>query len=256
MQWDPTQYLRYAGERLRPAIDLLARIEADSPAHVTDLGCGPGNVTPILQSRWPAASVTGIDASAEMLERARKSAPGCTFTQADFGTWTPETPPDIIYSNAALHWLGGHDRLLPRLLNLLAPGGTLAVQMPGMHNAPLRALQYEVAANGPWADSLADVASAPHILSPEAYWDLLRPLSASLDIWETTYMHALEGDNAAVQWATGTSLKPFLDALNEEERAGYLAAYTAAVAPNYPRRADGVTLLPFRRVFFLAKKAE
>ena len=153
---------------------------------------------------------------------------------------------------AALHWLGGHDTLFPRLLSLLSKGGVLAVQMPGMHAAPLRALQHEVAASGPWAAALADVGFARPILEPGAYWDLLRPRCTALDMWETTYMHALQGDNAAVQWAIGTSLKPFLDRLTPELREGYLAAYSKAMAGPYPRRADGSTLLPFRRVFMVA----
>ena len=256
--WDPSVYLRYGDERLRPALDLLARVDADAPARVVDLGCGPGNVSVFLKQRWPGADVLGIDGSAAMLEKARRAAPGCRFAEADFGTWTAEAPEgrgvDVIYSNAALHWLGGHAALLPRLLGQLAPGGTLAVQMPAMYAAPIRALQHEVAANGPWASLLADVGGAPPILEPGQYWDILKPIAASLDIWETIYLHALTGENAAVQWASGTSLRPFLDPLPEDLRAQFLAAYTEAVAPHYPRRADGTTLLPFRRLFLVARR--
>jgi trans-aconitate 2-methyltransferase len=253
MQWDPTQYLRYTDERLRPALDLLARVPVENPAHVADLGCGPGNVTRILKQRWPAAEVTGIDGSTQMLERARLAASDCVFAQADIAAWSPATPPAVIYTNAALHWLGNHPALFTRLVSLLTPGGVLAVQMPAMHNEPLRALQNEFAANGPWADLLLDVDAAPPILTRDAYWDLLRPLCASLDIWETTYLHVLQGEDAVVQWATGTSLKPFLDKLPPDMRARYLAEYAAALRPIYPRRPDGTTLLPFRRLFLLGQ---
>lgn len=252
--WDPSVYLRYGGERLRPALDLLARIDAEAPARVVDLGCGPGNVTGLLKRRWPGAEVLGIDGSAAMLDKARQAAPGCRFEEADFGTWTAAEPADVIYSNAALHWLGGHEALFPRVLGQLAPGGVLAVQMPAMHAAPIRALQHEVAAHGPWAEALRDVGGAPPVLEPGQYWDILRPLCTELDIWETTYLHALTGEDAAVQWASGTSLRPFLDPLPEALRAQFLAAYTAAVAPHYPRRADGTTLLPFRRLFIIARR--
>jgi trans-aconitate 2-methyltransferase len=191
-----------------------------------------------------------------MLEKARAAAPGCSFIQADFGHWSPDTPVDMIYSNAALHWLGGHDTLLPRLLTHLAPGGVLAVQMPAMHAAPLRALQHEIAANGPWADRLVEVDAAPPILSAGEYYDILRPRMASLDIWETIYLHVLQGEDAVVQWASGTSLKPFLDKLPGGLRRDFLKAYADAVRPEYPRRADGTTLLPFRRLFLLARTAE
>ncbi|MCW3474821.1 trans-aconitate 2-methyltransferase [Limobrevibacterium gyesilva] len=252
MQWDPGQYLRYGDERLRPALDLMARVPLDAPSRVVDLGCGPGNVTSILKQRWPQAEVTGVDGSAPMLAKAATAAPGCRFVQADIAAWTPDAPPDLLYSNAALHWLGGHAALFARLLSLLAPGGVLAAQMPAMHDAPIRALQHDIAANGPWAELLTDVDSAPPILEPGAYWDLLKPLSASLDIWETIYLHALRGEDAVVQWASGTSLKPFLDKLPPELRRDYLRAYGDAVRPIYPRRADGTTLLPFRRLFIMA----
>lgn len=252
MQWDPAQYLRFGDERLRPALDLLAQIPLTAPARVVDLGCGAGNVTRILKQRWPAAAVLGIDSSAEMLARARQAAPDCGFELASFSDWVPATPPALLYSNAALHWHEGHDTLFPRLCGLLPPGGVLAVQMPAMHAAPLRALQNEIAANGPWADTLADAGFARPILEPGAYWDLLRPRCSRLDMWETTYMHALSGENAAVQWAMGSSLKPFLERLEGDQRAAFLAAYGEAMRVAYPRRPDGSTLLPFQRLFMVA----
>lgn len=251
--WDPSVYLRYSDERLRPALDLLGRIDADTPARVVDLGCGPGNVTAILKRRWVSAEVLGVDGSAAMLDKAQAAAPDCRFAEADFATWTADAPVDVLYSNAALHWLGGHDTLFPRLLAQVAKGGVMAVQMPAMHAAPIRALQHAVAAEGPWATLLADVGGAPPILEPGQYWDILRPICAELDIWETIYLHALTGENAAVTWASGTSLRPFLDPLPEGLRGEFLAAYSAAVAPHYPRRADGTTLLPFRRLFIMAR---
>ncbi|HTH96638.1 MAG TPA: trans-aconitate 2-methyltransferase [Stellaceae bacterium] len=254
MQWDPQQYLRYADERLRPALDLMARVPAEAPKTVIDLGCGAGNVTALLAARWPKAKVGGVDGSAAMLEKAREAAPKCSFVEADFGTWTPAAPVDVLYSNAALHWLGDHATLFPRLLAQIAPGGTFAVQMPAMHNAPLRALQHDVAANGPWAERLIDVGAAPSILEPGQYWDLLRPLTATLDIWETTYLHVLNGEDAVVQWATGTSLKPFLDKLPAGLRRDFLRTYADALRPEYPPRSDGTTLLPFRRLFIMAAR--
>ncbi len=253
MQWDPAIYLQYADERLRPALDLLARVPLAAPSRVVDLGCGAGNVTVVLKRRFPTATVTGVDGSAPMLDRARAAAPDCTFSQADIAAWAPEKAPDLIYSNAALHWLSGHEGLFPRLLAALAPGGVLAVQMPLMHDAPIRALQYQVAAQGPWAARLAGVGSAPPVLPAVSYWDLLRSHCAALDIWETTYMHALQGEDAVVRWAMGTSLRPFLDALPPDLSKDFLTAYRATVNPVYPRRTDGTTLLPFHRLFLVAK---
>ena len=254
--WDPGQYLRFSDERLRPALDLLAQVPLDAPRRVVDLGCGAGNVTAILRRRFPQADLLGVDGSAAMLAKARDVAPDCRFEQGDFAVWTPaagETP-DLIYSNAALHWVGGHETLFPRLASLLAPGGVLAVQMPAMHDAPLRRLQNEVATFGPWAGHLRDAGFARAILPAAAYYDLLRPQVAALDLWETTYLHVLSGEDAVVEWAAGSSLRPFLDKLPPALRAGYRAAYAAALRPHYPRRPDGATLLPFRRLFILARR--
>ena len=252
--WDPEQYLRFADERLRPALDLLAHVDLSAPARVVDLGCGTGNVTAVLARRFRDAEITGVDASDSMLRKAQAAAPGCRFVAADIGAWVPDAPPDLIYSNAALHWLGEHEALFPRLLSLLAPGGVLAVQMPAMHDAPLRRLQVEVAASGPWAAHLRGIGSAPDILPAEGYWDVLRPHAAVLDLWQTIYMHALRGEDAAVEWAAGSSLRPFLQKLPEDLRPAFRAAYAEALRPHYPRRPDGATLLPFRRLFIVARR--
>jgi trans-aconitate 2-methyltransferase len=258
--WDPAQYLRFSDQRLRPALDLLGQVPLTAPRSVVDLGCGAGNVTAILKQRFASAAVTGVDGSAAMLEKARVAAPACRFEQSDFATWRPSgrpsgrpaAAPDLIFSNAALQWVGGHAELFPRLMSLLAPGGVLAVQMPAMHDAPLRRLQVEVAARGPWAERLAGHTSAPSILDAAGYWDLLRPLAANLDIWETTYLHPLTGEDAVVEWAAGSSLRPFLEPLEPAQRTAFRRAYAQALRPHYPRRADGTTLLPFRRRFLVA----
>lgn len=253
--WDPIQYLRFTDERLRPALDLLAQVPLSDPANVVDFGCGPGNVTAILRKRFPAAGIVGLDGSAAMLAKARLAVPDATFVEGDFSTWSPDGPaPELIYSNAALHWVGGHEVLFPRLVSLLAGGGVLAVQMPAMHNAPLRALQYTVAESGPWSETLRGVGSAPPVLEPGEYWDLLRPHVASLDIWETTYLHVLKGEDAVGEWAAGSSLRPFLDKLPAEQLPAFRRAYADAVRPHYPRRADGTTLVPFRRLFLIARR--
>ncbi|HME28029.1 MAG TPA: methyltransferase domain-containing protein [Acetobacteraceae bacterium] len=251
--WDPAQYLRFANERLRPALDLLAQVPLDAPARVVDLGCGAGNVTAILKQRFPEADVAGVDGSAAMLETARATVQGCRFEQADFFRWQPAEPPDLIFSNAALHWVDGHPTLFPRLLSFLAPVGVLAVQMPAMHDTPLRRIPYELAATEPWAEYLSGVTSAPAILSPMEYWDLLRPYVASLELWQTTYMHALRGENAVTEWAAGSSLRPFLDRLPDDRKVAFRLAYSVAARRHYPPRADGNTLLPFHRVFMVAR---
>ncbi len=256
--WDPGLYLHFGNERLQPALDLIARLPpARQDARVVDLGCGAGNALPALAAWLPGAIVRGVDGSAAMLAKAR--ATGFATEQADIATWRPTAPVDVLFSNAALHWLPDHRALFPRLLGCLAPGGVLAVQMPAMHAQPLRAMQDRIAADGPWASRLAGVASAPPLPDADEYFGLLRPRVAALDLWFTEYMHVLRGPDPVVQWATGSSLRPYLDALAGESglREGFVAAYAEAMRAAYPARAaegaDPVVLLPFRRFFILAR---
>lgn len=249
--WDPAQYLRFTDERLRPVVDLIARIDHPGPKRVIDLGCGTGNGLPILSARFPDAEVMGVDGSEAMLDQARAS--GFATERADIAAWTPTAPVDVIFSNAALHWLPDHRALFPKLLDRLATGGVLAVQMPAMHAQPVRALQAEVAASGPWAARLAGVTSAPPILEPAEYYDLLIGITAGLDIWVTEYQHVLRGADPVVQWAMGTSLRPYLAALDAADHPAFLAAYSEALRPHYPSKSDGAVLLPFRRLFVIAR---
>jgi trans-aconitate 2-methyltransferase len=237
---------------LRPALDLLARVPLTAPATIYDLGCGAGNVTKLLADRWPGAAVTGVDGSPAMLATARAAAPAVTWQEADLGSWRPPRPADLLFSNAALHWLDDHERLFPRLIAELAAGGVLAVQMPRNHGAPSHTEMVAAAEAGPWRAGLRPALRARPVAEPAVYRDILRPHVAQLDIWETEYLHELTGDNPVVEWTRGSALKPLLDALEEPHRSAFLAEYAGRIRRAYPPRPDGRTLLPFRRLFVVA----
>lgn len=252
--WDPRQYLRYSGHRLRPAVDLLNRIDLSNPQQIVDLGCGTGNVSVLLRDRWPSTSITGVDGSADMLASARDTAPEISWVEADLTEWTPASPPDLIYSNAALHWLDDHEALFPRLMESLAPGGVLAVQMPRNFGAPSHTSMAEAARDGPWRDRLEPLLKPVPVLAPGFYYGLLASHAAAIDVWETEYLHVLEGADPVAEWTKGTWLRPLLDALDAPERAGFEAAYRERVRDAYPPRSDGRTLFPFRRLFMVARR--
>jgi trans-aconitate 2-methyltransferase len=252
--WDPNQYLKFADHRLRPALDLLSRVRADEPGAVFDLGCGAGNVSKLLAERWPKARVTGVDSSMAMLEKARAAAPRIAFVQAELAAWRAGEPAGVIYSNAALHWLEGHETLFPRLMEQLAPGGTLAIQMPRNHRAPSHTAMVEAAEAGPWKAKLAHVRGIRAVHDPEVYYRMLAPLAARLDIWECEYLQVLEGPNPVVEWTKGTGLRPYLDALDDAAKKGFLAAYSERIVAAYPSQPDGRTLFPFRRIFIVAER--
>jgi trans-aconitate 2-methyltransferase len=253
MAWSPGQYLTFSDHRLRPALDLLQRVPLDRPGRIVDLGCGAGNVTALLRQRWPEAKLTGVDSSAAMLARARESDPAVDWRLHDLLDWRPEEPVDLIFSNAALHWLNQHVTLFPRLAALVAPGGVLAVQMPRNFSEPSHTSIYDTVREGAWRERLEPLIRPEPTKPPERYRELLLPHVRSLDIWETVYLQVLGGDNPVAEFVKGSWLRQFLDALHGPERAAFEAAYRERVRLAYPPGADGKTLLPFRRLFIVAQ---
>jgi trans-aconitate 2-methyltransferase len=253
--WDPAQYLKFAGPRLRPALDLLQRIDKEAPESVYDLGAGAGNVTRLIAARWPEARVVGVDSSAEMLAKAAAENPGIEWQQADLATWRPPQPAEIIYSNAALHWIEEHAPVFVALFKSLAPGGVFAVQIPRNFGAPSHTSMGEAARMGRWRARLEPLLRPAPVAEPAFYFDLLAPLAARLDMWETEYLQVLDGEHAVKEYTKSTWLSPLLAALDEPERSQFEAAYTELVDTAYPRRPDGKTLFPFRRLFIVAAKA-
>lgn len=256
MSWSAAQYVKFEDERSRPARDLVAAIPADVVETAVDLGCGPGNSTELLLRRFADAAITGLDSSAAMIAAARGRLPAVKFEVADITAWHAPGPFDVIFSNAALQWVPDHETLFPSLLAKLAPGGSLAVQMPDNLGEPSHRLMRDIAASGPWAAVLADAAKARAARHDAAwYYALLRRDAARVDVWRTTYHHPLAGGaGAVVEWLKGSGLRPYLDPLDENARRAFLARYEDAVAQAYPALPDGTVLLPFPRVFLVATR--
>jgi trans-aconitate 2-methyltransferase len=254
--WDPDRYLLYADERGRPFIDLLHRVDARAPRTVVDLGCGPGNLTALLAQRWPDADVVGVDSSTEMVERAR-TVDGLRVEQGDVRTWQPSRdagPVDVLVANATYQWVPDHLDLLPRLVGHVAPQGWFAFQVPGNHDAPSHALLHELSADPRFAD-LTDGVARPRSHDPEVYADALGDLGLTVDAWETTYLHLLQGEDPVFTWISGTGARPTLAALPTALREEFVTDYKALLRKAYPPGPHG-TVLPFRRIFVVAQLPE
>ena len=254
MPWDPAQYLNFAYHRLRPAIDLLNRIDLESPSVVYDLGAGTGKVTELLAGRWPEARVVGVDSSEEMLREASERAANIEWEVGDISTWRPERPAELIFSNAALHWVTGHDSVFKGIMSAVAPGGVLAVQMPRNFGAISHTSISEAAMSGPWRKKLEPLLRPAPVAPPSYYIETLSGIASSLDVWETEYMQVLTGDNPVKEWTKGTWLRPLLDALDGSEQSEFEGAYAELVAKAYPKQADGTTIFPFKRMFIFATR--
>ncbi|HVX68193.1 MAG TPA: methyltransferase domain-containing protein [Mycobacteriales bacterium] len=258
--WDPAQYLRYADERSRPFFDLLARVPASSPSLVIDLGSGPGTLTRTLAERWPDADVIGVDSSEEMITRAESesSFARLTYMCADVRSWLPPSgrEPDVVVANAVLQWIPGHLGLIETIAGWLAPGGSFAFQVPANFDSPSHVVIRDLRESARWRDRLGEGADRQAgVASPESYLETLAAAGLEPDVWQTTYLHRLTGDDAILEWVKGTALRPVLTALGDDEAAteAFLAECAAALRAAYPAGADGTTVFPFRRTFAVGR---
>lgn len=255
--WDPKQYNRFEAQRDRAALDLLVRLpEEFAPTEIWDLGCGAGQHAALLKRRHPEARVHGMDSSAAMLEQARALSAEVDWSVGDIASWAPSRPVDLILANASLQWLPDHAALFAHLAGTLASGGLLAVQMPMAWETRHHTIMRETATEGPWAPLLAGVDTIAPLLPAEAYYEALAPLCDDIDIWSTSYLHVLTGDDAVLEWMKGTALRPYLTALAGDPpvRDAFLEALGQRLSAAFPRRAQGQTLLPFPRLFLVAQR--
>jgi trans-aconitate 2-methyltransferase len=247
--WDPALYLDFDDHRSRPFHDLLARVGARDPRRVVDMGCGPGHLTEVLAARWPGATVTAFDSSAQMVAAARER--GVVAEQIDVREWMPAPDTDVVVTNAVLQWVPEHGALLPRWLDALPAGAWFALQVPGNLDAPSHALVRELLDEPRWRGT-TDLRDGTAVLDPAGYADLLAG-AAAVDAWETTYLQRLTGDDPVLHWISATALRPVRDALPEDGYRAFRAELAPRLRAAYPTRADGSTWFPFRRVFAVAR---
>jgi trans-aconitate 2-methyltransferase len=234
-------------------VDLLNRVKVTNPKMVVDLGCGPGQLTAALAGRWPQAQILGLDSSPEMIRHAAKFAgPRLSFQLQDLRDWQPQTPVDVIVSNATLQWVPRHRELLPFLISVLRPQGWLAFQVPGNFEEPSHRLLRQLAAEPRYAPLLTAV-RWPASADAATYLDDLAELGCSVAGWETTYLHVLSGPNPVFRWISGTGARPVLQALPADHREQFVAEYQELLNEAYPSRSYG-TVLPFRRIFIVAQR--
>ncbi len=253
MAWNPELYLKYRDQRFAPFIDLLELVEVRHNISVIDLGCGTGELTKIISEQLTGSEVVGIDSSPEMLDKAiPKAKPGLGFELGDItkvmGKW------DLVISNAALQWIEDHSELVPKLLDMVRPGGQLAVQLPSNHNHPTQTLMAEVATERPFYEALSGWSRVSPVLSTERYAQVLYDNGAlEIKVFEKVYPHVLDSIDAIVGWVSGTAMMPYIERLPIELHDEFVKVYKRKLSHRYPRRP---VFYPFKRTFFSARVAE
>ncbi len=251
--WNPELYLKFSGERTRAAADLIGRILVPAPRTIIDIGCGPGNSTEALAARFPQARFTGLDSSPAMIEKARADFPQREWILGDAGTFESRRPFDIVFSNAALQWIPDHARLILRLAALVGPGGALAVQVPMFSDMPIRQAFARTAGSPRWRRVMSGCDTHFTFHPHGFYYDLLSPRAASLDVWETSYVHVMASLPALIEWMRATGLRPYLERLPEAaDREAFESDLLEELRQDYHAQPDGKVLFPFKRLFFIA----
>ncbi|MEN9864840.1 MAG: hypothetical protein RL748_430 [Pseudomonadota bacterium] len=251
--WNPTQYNKYHDYRTRPACDLINAIPDLRYNSAIDLGCGTGHITQMLADKFKPAHLSGIDSSQAMLDKAQVGFPHLNWVLGDIGDTEKLGQHDLVFSNAALQWLPGHQHLLPQLLQ--QTNKVLAIQMPNNFQAASHVLLRETIHEDPlYREKLQAIVRTDPVMSLTQYYDLLSPATRHLDMWETNYLQQLEGDNPVLEWVKGTALVPVQANLGAQEFTEFKARYNTKLLQAYPKDGKGVTLFPFSRLFIVAVK--
>jgi trans-aconitate 2-methyltransferase len=254
-RWNPEAYLSFSNLHSQPILDLLNRIEIDSPRSILDLGCGPGNSLESAAAHWPHAALTGVDLSKDMLATARARHPGWNWVHASIDAYQPTERFDVVMSCAALQWLHHHEVLLPRLWNLVAPTGALAVQVPANQESPIHRAVFQTAQTDRWQKFTGSARADLNFQPPAAYYSILSAFAGRIDLWETIYHHEMTGHDALLQWARGTVLRPFFSRLPDETAMKEFAADVIATCRGaYPLTSRNTIIYVQKRFFFVAYK--
>ncbi|MCM1488780.1 MAG: methyltransferase domain-containing protein, partial [Firmicutes bacterium] len=238
--WNSTQYLKFKKERTQPSIDLAARIDLENPVDIIDIGCGPGNSTAVLKTRFPKAKILGVDSSRNMVDRAKADNPDLSFKLLDVTSedWRLGQHFDIAFSNACIQWVPDHKALLPKIMGILKEGGKMAVQIPFNFKQPIHTLTDELIKTEKWCKKINE----PRIfytLTAEEYYDILAEISSDFQMWETVYCHRMKSCEDIIEWYKSTGLKPYLDTLNDDDKREFLADVLVKVREHYPLRKNG-----------------
>lgn len=173
-QWNPKDYAQNSGAQQGWAEELMERLHLAGCERILDIGCGDGKVSAALADRVPDGAVVAIDSSAAMIRYAREShasrAPRLNFEECDAAALRFENEFDVVFSNAALHWVQDHSGVVRGIARALRPGGRILLSMGGKGNvAEVIATTQLVAKKPDWAPYFEDAFFTYSFHGPEDY---------------------------------------------------------------------------------------
>ncbi len=251
--WNAAQYSKFVKERTLPAIDLANSITCPNPHSILDIGCGIGNSTTVLKNKYPEARIIGADSSEDMLLSAREKYPSIEFIHLDVPKDLDALTErfDIVFSNACIQWIPDHRNLLKKIMDLLNPGGTLAIQIPNQAKHPMHRLMSQIVCNDKWKNKIP-VHRKYNNLSEEEYFDILSECSSDFRLWEVVYFHAMPSHKSILEWYKGTGLRPYSDQLCPSDRAEFEHDILTEIEKLYPTQSNNEIIFRFPRLFFTA----
>lgn len=248
--WNPAQYARFRDERSLPFFDLLSLVRPRDGMRVVDLGCGSGELTQRMHGQLVAKETLGIDTSDAMLAMAAaRAGSGVRFEKRDIATFTAEPPFDLVFSNAAIHWVDDHPRLLGRLAAMLAPGGQLAVQIPANDDHLSHTVARELGREEPFREALGGHERVFPNLKLDAYAALLHRLGFREQVVRmNVYPHLLPAREDVIEWVKGSLLTDYEKRLPRELWPRFLDAYRERLLPKLEDTKP--YFYPFKRILF------
>ncbi len=240
---------------MQPVLDLVNRIDVESPASIIDIGSGPGTSAEVLAARWPKARIVGIESSDAMIKEARAKHPHIDWRLADASAYRTTERFDVVFANAVIHWIPDHPELLTRLFGMTKGGGVLAVQMPLTAEMKIAEL-IESAFRSVNPGSDFDIKSVIHSHPVPFYLDLLGSLSPLFHAWTTTYYHLMDSPQAVYDMMRSTRMRPYLDRLpSGPQRSAFEGSLLEAINATFDKLSSGKIVFPFKRLFFLVYRA-
>jgi trans-aconitate methyltransferase len=244
-KWDPADYRRSSAAQQKWARELIEKLALKGNERVLDIGCGDGKMTAEIAAQLPHGSVLGIDSSEEMVAFARRSFPpenfpNLAFAVVDARRLSFDGEFDVVFSNAALHWVIDHLPVLEGVKRSLKPGGKVLLQMGGRGNAAqvFESVE-EIVRSEKWREYFQDFAFPYGFYGPEEYRGWLEEAGLEPKRVELIPKDMVHKDREGLAGWLRTTWLPYTQRVQEERREEFISEVVDEYLRNNPPDAGG-----------------